>query len=209
MTPLENFFGGHIVLINLARRPDRLDHAGTEFDKLGIRSWQRFEAIDAGPDDGNRGCSASHRAVMDLIAKNQWPRCLVLEDDFETALPDVQNVFRDIVHKVPSDWEMLYLGGHYAEKPRARVNPSIILIGEMKTTSSYGVTLETAYKLRDRIPTDTCDAIDNLYAEFNRTHRCYITQPRLFVQYNNYSDLQKRQMNNAACMSDPRHEQMV
>ena len=176
--------------------------------KCGITCVERFEAIDAGVDWGNNGCTASHRAVMDLIVQRGLKRAFVFEDDatlrdcFESSF----NVeVAPILDEIPKDYEMVYLGGHYAEDPRGWFSKHLILMGAMKTTSSYGVTLESARKLRDMIPVGSGDSIDNLYGDFNSKGRCYISEPRFFVQYNNYSDLQKRQMNNTPCMEDTGH----
>lgn len=203
-----NEYFGRVVVVNLRRRPDRWADVIRECEKTGL-VVERFEAIDAGPDDGNRGCSASHRAVMDLVVQNQWPRCLVLEDDFKAIYDNTQERFASMIGEVPEPWDQIYLGGHYAEKPRARVSPHVILIGQMKTTSSYGVTLEAARELRDLVPIGTGDAIDNLWANYNATKRAYIFQPRLFVQRAGYSDLQKREMSNEGCMTDSLHENLV
>lgn len=211
MTPFEQFFDGNLFVINLARRADRMEHFNNEMYQIGVTECERFEAIDAGPL-GNHGCTASHRAVMDLIVQRQIPRAFVFEDDatVRSAFRETfQQEFVEVSDDLPGDWDMFYLGGHYSEKPRGRISPHIILMGEMKTTSSYGVTLQSARELRDLIPIGTGDAIDNIYAGYNKTKRCYISQPRFFVQYDNYSDLQKHVMNNAACMEDTRHENMV
>lgn len=204
MTPIEDFFG-HVVVINLERRFDRWLHVMAEMKKLGITTHQRFEAIDAGLDWGNNGCSASHRAVMDMIVTNGWPRCLVLEDDFEARFPDTQERFARVVPEIPGAWDMLYLGGGYGSKPQGWQSRHLVRTGQMKTTSSYGVTLEAARILRDLVPVGTSDSIDNLYAGFNEAGRCFCFEPRLFVQYENYSDLQKRIMSNRDSMENPDH----
>lgn len=204
MTPLEDYFK-NIVVINLARRPDRWQHVMMEMAALNITIFHRFEAIDAGPGDGNRGCSASHKAVMKMIMDRGWDRCLVFEDDFACVVPDAQERFRGFVPEIPPDFDMLYLGGHYGTDPQYWESKHLIRIGQMKTTSSYGVTTAAAAALCDLVPPDTIDSIDNLYAGYNETKKCYICEPRLFVQYNNFSDLQQRVMANEHCMLDKGH----
>lgn len=212
MSPLFDFFDGNIFVINLARRPDRMEHFNGEMKRIGVTKYERFNAIDPGPHLGNHGCSASHRAVLNLIIERGLKTAFIFEDD-AAVRPQFRDSFHDefsaAMRDLPSDWDMVYLSGHYAEKPRARISPRIILMGEMKTTTAYGVTAKSAHELAARIPEGTGDSIDNLYAGYNRTARCYITQPRLFVQYHNYSDLQRRDMNNIPCMEDARHENMV
>lgn len=212
MTAFEQFFNGHLFVINLQKRRDRRVHFEAEMEQIGVTTVERFDAIDAGPSQGNHGCSASHRAVMDLIVTRGLETAFVMEDDC-TVREQFRNSFHEtfamIAPQIPADFDMIYLSGHYGEMPRARISRNIILMGEMKTTTSYGVTRKSARELRDIIPVGTGDSIDNLYASYNRTARCYISQPRLFVQYGNFSDLQQREMDNSGCMQDGAHEKMV
>lgn len=208
MTPFENYFLGNIFVINLKRRPDRLEHFNREMADIGVTCVERFDAIDPGPDWGNHGCTASHRAVLDIIVQRGLRRAFIFEDDatlrrqFVTSFHDE---LEPILRETPDDYDMLYLGGHFGSMPRGWFSKHLILMGQMKTTSSYGVTLKSARELRDLIPVGTGDSIDNLYSHYNETKRCFISEPRFFVQYNNYSDLQKRQMNNTPCMEDNSH----
>ncbi len=208
MTAFEQFFCGNIFVINLERRSDRLIHFAEEMKRIGVTCWQRFDAIDAGKTRGNDGCSASHRALMDIIVQSGMKTAFVFEDD-ATLRPQFRDTFNVMVERalneMPSEFDMLYLGGHYGTDPKGWYSKHLIRMGQMKTTSSYGVTLESAAKLRDIVPVGTSDSIDNLYAQFNETARCYITEPRFFVQYDNYSDLQQRPMDNSQCMEDTGH----
>lgn len=208
MTPFEDFFDGNIFVINLARRPDRLEHFKFEMNKCGITCWQRFDAVDAGPRDGNRGCTASHRAIMDMVVRRGLKRAFVFEDDATLRhqfITCFNQEIAPVLNEMPAEFDQLYVGGHYAEMPRGWHSKHLILMGAMKTTSSYGVTLKSARELRDLIPEDTCDSIDNLYAGYNATKRCFISEPRFFVQYGNFSDLQQREMDNSGCMEDTSH----
>lgn len=204
-----NEYFGTIFCINMARRHDRWAHAEAECLKHQL-TIERFDAIDLG-HLGNHGCTQSHRAVMGLIVERKLPRALILEDDFEFLYSDSQARFASMIGEVPVDWQMLYIGGHYAEKPRGRISQHVIHIGHMKTTSSYGVTLEMADRLYKHIPANSGDAIDELYRCFHQEEnaKCYIFQPRLCVQYANFSDLQQMDCGHAGAMMDTRHENMV
>lgn len=208
MTPFEEYFHGNMFVINLARRPDRMAHFEAEMEKIGVTCVERFEAIDAGPTDGNRGCSASHRAIMDLIISRGLKTSFVFEDDssvIDEHVADFHGIFSAVARELPDDWQMAYLGGGYGSAAQGWHSRHLIRIGQMKTTSSYGVTLETAHILRDLIPPDTINSIDNLYAGFNEQGKCFISEPRLFVQYCNYSDLQRAVLDNSQSMRDPSH----
>jgi GR25 family glycosyltransferase involved in LPS biosynthesis len=205
MTAIEEYFG-HIIVINLERRPDRLAFVEQEMEQLGITNWQRFNAIDL-PGDENTGCTMSHGAVLQMVVENHWPRALILEDDFQSRLEDTQERFERMVQDVPKDWFMLYLSGHYAEKPRKRISFSVIQMGRMKTTTSYGITLESAKELAPHI--HGIGPIDELYGGWHVSEPCFIFQPRLFIQREGWSDLQHAHMSNEGCMTDATHENML
>ncbi len=201
-----NEYFPHIVCINLNRRHDRWAECVAQFEKFGIRDVIRFEAHDM-PGDGNRGCTASHRGCLELICHHKWERTLILEDDFQIVHEDFNEKFSSMIGEVPGDASMIYLGGHYAENPQARISPHVLRMGHMKTTSSYAVTYDFARMAAPWI----CNIgpIDELYREYNRERKCYIFQPRLMIQRAGFSDLQGHEMDNGGCMSDTFHEGQV
>lgn len=206
---IEEYFD-HIVLINLERRKDRLAESLQQFHKLGINLGEVSVILFTGhdmPGDGNRGCTASHRGVLELICHHRWQRTLILEDDFHVVHDDCQERFGAMIGEVPNDWDMLYLGGHYGEKPRERVSPHVIRINHMKTTSSYAVTLEQARRMAPHIY--GVGPIDELYLKCHMENNCYIFDPRLMIQRPGFSDLQGHVMDNGGCMSDMRHSSLV
>lgn len=208
MTFFEKFFDGNLVYINLARRPDRRASFEREMKHLGITHYERFDAIDAGIGRGNHGCCASHRAVMDLIVKRGLRRAFVFEDDCI-----VRDQFRESFHEavvpplneLPDDWDAIYLGGGYADDPQGWHSKHLIRINGMKTTSSYGVTAATALGLRDYIPEECGQGIDDIVSGYLQNKNAFICEPRLFIQYNNYSDLQRAVLNNGMSMEDTGH----
>lgn len=214
--PIDEYFDA-VFVINLASRPDRWAHFTAEMEKVGIRAYNRFEGYDRpiGKEKGagNFGCVASHRGVMEVIAYEKFARALVFEDD-ATLSPRVKAgefaaTWETIERRLPAAWDVLYLGGHYAEPPLARLNASVIRCGRMHTLSSYAITWQMARKIA---PTYFGHGpSDSLFGSFadDRSNFFYIVQPRLFVQYPSYSDLQDREMDNSLCMTDRRHEDMM
>jgi hypothetical protein len=216
MTPLESFVD-RIYLINLKRRPDRLAHAVAMFGKLGISmdAVTIFEAHDKpaldGVPSGNAGCVASHRGVYELIAHDKVEKALIFEDDADFAFTDFrcrqridpQAAFASYIPELPTRFDMLYLGRHFAEMPLARRSPHVIKIGRLFTTSSYiirgGFAREIAPEISGNGP------IDVLLGKWHRDRDCYCVDPTLFVQYQNMSDLSDRNDNNVPPMMDPHH----
>lgn len=161
--------------------------------------------------NGNFGCTASHRRVMELILAHGVQRALVLEDDAvpawtsaaRTKRVDVDTLFAKSIDQVPKDWGLLYLGGHYAEVPQKRIGPNVIRTGRMLTTSSYGITYRQAERMAPHI--GGIGPIDNLFWPFNRVDPCYILEPRLFIQAAGHSDLHESFQNYEGAMMDPNH----
>lgn len=197
-------------VINRMARLDRWIHALEELWKLGLTA-ERFEAHDGiqyeGALNGNAGCTASHRALLEIIAYNKWKRTLVLEDDFVALYDDVPERLDAMLAEVPSDMDILYLGGHYGEAPLDRVSLHVIRCAGMLTTSSYVITWQAARRMAPYI--SGIGPIDNLFSMFSRTQKHYILQPRLFAQYTSKSDLCGETRDNVPCMTDTRHENMV
>ncbi len=111
--------------------------------------------------------------------------------------------FEAMLPEVPADWDALFLGCHYAEIPIARVSPHVIRCGRLHTTSSYAVTQSFARKVAPYV--SGIGPIDSLLSNFYRDAKVYCFDPRLAIQYTNYSDLMEKEMNNSFCMLDKHH----
>lgn len=226
-TPLETYFD-EIVVLTLERRKDRREHAERTLRKLGIDPSAVFwffgpdKPIDHnGQPNGNLGCTTGHRQILDRIIERRTPRTLVLEDDFDIAFTnpaqcqrghrdptlgfrvDAQAEFAAITPQIPQDWELLYLGGHFADTPQKRVSKNVVKIGRMHTTSSYGITCLMAKKMAPSIV--GIGPIDTLYSGFTPTSNAYIVDPRLFIQMAGYSDLMEKDYNPSHAMQDMNH----
>ncbi len=203
MTNFERFFNGRLFVINCAHRQDRMDHFSAMADRIGLSLVQRFDGITGlldhnGRVSGNMGCTASHRALLDMQIANNWPRMFVFEDDADCIYSDFHERWDRFERELPESWSMAYLGGGYFEPPIARISPHVIRAGRLATTSSYGITLEAAKRIA---PTLTgVGPIDSLISGFHRELETFIISPRCVVQYPNFSDLQEADSGNAQSM---------
>ncbi len=211
---IEEYFD-KIFLINLDRRKDRLNFSNSQLDKASIPDveifkgydWRDYEVFNCFSGGGNFGCTNSHRALLEIISYQKIPRTLILEDDFQWIHGNPQERFSEMIQEVPDDWDMLYLGGHYAEAPQGRIGPHCIRMGRMLTTTAYGVTAAFA---RHYAPVLCGGAgIDTLYYHAHQHSKCYIFQPRLIRQRPDFSDIQQKICDNSGCMEDTTHENMV
>lgn len=220
MSPLDTYFDA-IFCINLQRSPDRWAHAQAEAAKHGITTMRRFEAVDwkdyqhlpenlrKGMDNAMYGCTASHGRLLSHIACSKWDRVLVLEDDWEVLSEvegDLQNCFQVGLGFVPPDWDLVYLGAHYAAHPFIeRINPGCFRVNEIKTTSSYAITRKHAALVAPLMVGG--NAPDDVLSGLNPHCKAYCIEPRLMGQYENKSVIwdQEGPTCRSHSMRDPRH----
>ena len=107
-----NTFFSHIYLINLDRRPDRLQQMnkiliGINFDRVSAVDGNKYNPTKL--KNGEYGCLQSHiNIITDALEKN-YDRILILEDD---VLP-IHNFYKIFSkHPFPNKWDILYLGGN-------------------------------------------------------------------------------------------------
>lgn len=203
-------FFDRIIVLHLERRVDRLAHVNAEMARLGISRWDWFDGYDKPDGNGNRGCSESHRGILELIAFNKWERVLVLEDDFALRPEFYGNFnekFAEMIAEVPAGARIIYLGGGYADTPKRRVSKHVIEVNRMMTTSSFIIGWKMAREMAPYISGN--GPIDSLFSGFTERGHCYCISPRMFVQYTSMSDLTDREVNYEMSMTDSRHEEML
>jgi hypothetical protein len=114
-------------IINLDRRPDRLEHARAELARIGLGKARRFQAFDghrlqltsSHPQwvkRGAVGCYLSHLALLKQAQARRQP-CIIVEDDV-VLMPDFERSFEDFFRAVPEDWDVVLLPGRdHCKKP--------------------------------------------------------------------------------------------
>lgn len=233
-----------IVCISLLRREDRWQECLTEMDANNIPrdKVERFAGYDH-PTSGHEGCTRSHRMLLRQIAEGEHERVLILEDDFAAVtrsrllaagftdpnnpvwrchcdllqgLGDLNTRFNCLVPWLPSEWDVLYLGGSFQEMPISRFNKHVIRCGGMMTTSSYGITKQFAKKWTEAADAATggdlekwIGPIDLFFSSLSHANRFYVVQPRLIFQRASKSDISGETNSYLFSMTDPVGESHV
>lgn len=133
-----NYYFDHIYVLNLDRRPDRLEKMKKALNKVGIYNWSRFQAIDGKESPhyeewsnyrrtrmtfqerqrfnrkaiGSAGSWAILKSMYLMVKdamKKKYRNFLVLQDDMLFHKNFVEE-FLKIPEKVPNNWKLLYLG---------------------------------------------------------------------------------------------------
>lgn len=137
---------GRIVLINLDRRPDRLQAFEERARSVGLPAWQRHPAVDGrevpAPHDwkggrGAWGCRASHMQILEKAITDKVPVLTVLEDDCD-FVPDFMARLQVLWEGLPNDWRAVLLG--YQQRGPTipqQVAPGILRIMNAQRTHAY------------------------------------------------------------------------
>ena len=194
MTLLDN-----VLFINLEKRRDRLTHVIGELTKLGIQG-ERVNAVET--RDGAVGCTMSHIKCLEIAKTRNLPHVFICEDDitFLKPLLLLENIAKFETSGL--DWEVLIIGGNNVP-PYTQISDFCICVTNNQTTTGYIVkqefydTLianfkESAMRLI-REPTKRKQyAIDMYWKSLQASGKWYMITPPTVVQYEDYSDIEKR-----------------
>ena len=191
MSTINRYFD-KVFCINLDRRPDKWAESTEEFKKIGLEV-ERVSGVDGQTlkplgkiTAGEMGCSLSHINILKSMVENNWQRILVLEDD-AVFIPNVQEYFEANLAAIPTEWDMLYLGGNHLNVPTP-INPIISKITKSYTTSHYGISLNLAKVVIDRIQKFDVQ-VDVAYAQFHATTKSFTFNPAIAWQRPGISDI--------------------
>ena len=183
-----NEYFDRVVVINLDRRPDRMDKLGPQLDELGIE-YERFSAVDA-KELGIEGYIAGTMSHVAVWKKYKGQKILVLEDD-ALFCEDFNEKFAEVMKTLPQDWDIFYLGV-LLPKHTGKVND----IGNPHWYAQVMSTGAQAYCLKPEKMDHFIRKIDGYewYIDIalrleNVDSHCYVTQPNLVTQFPSYSDL--------------------
>jgi hypothetical protein len=81
-------------VVNLERRPDRLEHIQKEMDYMGW-DYELFKAVDL---NNHGGCTLSHTEIIKISKERGYDSVMVIEDDC-TFLP----YSKDLINKIDTE----------------------------------------------------------------------------------------------------------
>lgn len=191
MNPYDFF--DSIYCINLDRRTDRWGEAVQEFKKAVIENKvTRISAVDL-PDNPSKGNHLSHaRALRD--AKEKGARnCLIFEDDIEWINDPL--LFKRVVPEIPHDYGIIYLGVN-TERDCYQISRHLAKLTFAFSTHAYAINSNMFDKMIELNEDPTTIHNDvRICNEIIPNYNCFQTIPFLAGQRNDYSDIQKTQIN--------------
>ena len=200
----------HTLFINLENRKDRLEHALTEFKKMGINA-ERVNAINM--QNGAIGCTMSHIKCIELAKSRDCEQVFICEDDITFLNPELlkQNI-EMFYNNDDILWDVLIIGGNNVP-PYQQLYEYAARIFRNQTTTGYIVnkhyydTLlknfkESAANLLRNPDNKREYALDIYWNRLQMQDFWYMITPPTVTQYENYSDIEKRNTNYDFLMLD-------
>jgi glycosyl transferase family 25 len=198
------------LFINLEHRTDRLEHAVSEFKKMGINA-ERVNAINM--QNGAIGCTMSHIKCIELAKSRNWEQVFICEDDITFLNPEllIQNI-EMFYNNDDILWDVLIIGGNNVP-PYQQLYEYAARIFQNQTTTGYIVkkqyydTLLTNFKESAanllRNPDNKFEyALDKYWNRLQMQDFWYMITPPTVTQYENYSDIEEQNTNYDFLMLD-------
>lgn len=198
---LENYIP-MIFYINLDHRTDRKELLEKELNELGL-PFERFSAIK--DSFGAVGCSKSHLAVLKLARERNYPRVLILEDDF--TFVSNRNVFENVIGQIRDDGKpydvclISYNDKNSLETPEKywkKITNAQTMSGYMVQQHYYDTlinNLEESIPLLTKTHKKYYYACDMYWKKLQPGGNWYLTSTRLGKQRASYSDIKKSKVN--------------
>ena len=102
-------------VINLERRPDRLESTKKELDYLGW-DFELFKAIDK---NSHVGCTYSHTSILKIAKERGYKEVLIVEDDC-TVMPYAKSLLNKIENECKNlEYACMYIRvefGHFFDQ---------------------------------------------------------------------------------------------
>lgn len=175
-----------IFCINLKTRKDRKKKMIKHFSKYKMNV--EFFTAKLHPEGGVTGCRDSHLQVLKMAQQQKLPYVMILEDDLIFS----QNLQTIVLPTF--DWSMLYLGGTLTSNI-GESNDSWVRIKDCWTTCGYILHSSLFQKVIDELE-NYKEEVDRYFVEkIQHDYPCYLANPLLVKQRNDYSDIQQRNVN--------------
>jgi len=190
-----------VYLVNLDRRPDRLENFKKQVEKYNLGNYERISAVDGLTinlfDFGNKlksgelGLVLTNLQIIKDAKLKKYKNILILEDDCE-FLDEVEKI-EDYFKVLPSDWDMLYMGGnhntHMGIKGPVVVNEKVIKLHSTYSTHFIGIK-DTLFDHIEIILSKHQDPLDVSYVKLQKIFNVYSFYPAIAKQIVDFSDIQ-------------------
>lgn len=200
-----NHYVDHIYVINLDHREDRWEECKEELEHIGLEpgDYERFSAVNGHEHpmadevdirDGALGCALSHLNLYEDADERGFSKIAVFEDDVIFA-ETFTTRFEDYFEQLPEDWQFLYLGGNN-QGNLTDYSENIKRCTKTWSTHAYLIGKGHRQKISDAVREDGFQQpVDNVFGDLQTEYDFYITDPKITIQREGYSDVVTKHRN--------------
>jgi GR25 family glycosyltransferase involved in LPS biosynthesis len=174
-----------------------------ELEKIGVEG-ERMNAIKLA--QGAVGCTMSHIKCIEIAKQRKWDQVFICEDDITFTNP---SLFLENIKKFNDNkdirWDVIIVGGNNVP-PYQKVQPYCARVLNCQTTTGYIVksdfydtlihNFKEGVQLLMKNPENKREfAIDIYWKRLQMQYYWYMIIPPTVTQYENYSDIEGRDLN--------------
>lgn len=190
-----------VFLVNLDRRVDRLENFQNQVDRYDLGEYKRVSAVDGTTINlgkytnklraGELGLLLTNLSIIKEAKQNKYETILIVEDDcnFSEEIKKVDEYFAVL----PSDWDMLYMGGnhntHMRVPPPVKINDKVVKLHSTYSTHFVGIK-NTLYEHIESMLSKYQEPLDLSYVRLQKIFNIYSFYPAIANQIVDYSDIQ-------------------
>jgi GR25 family glycosyltransferase involved in LPS biosynthesis len=194
-----------VYLINLDRRPDRLDNFQKQVEKYNLGEYERISAVDGNKlnlnnyksilKPGEIGVILTNFLIIKSAQEKNFKKILIIEDDCEFT--EEINNWEEYLNSVPKDWDMIYFGGnhntHVGVNEPIKINQKIVKLHS--TFSAHFIIINnTVFEHIKILKKNLSEPLDVSYSKFQKIFNCYSTSLPLAKQKPGFSDIQNQNL---------------
>lgn len=177
-------FFDKIYVVNLAKRTDRMKQAKEQLDKYNI-PFERWEAIEN--LDGAEGLRLTMIELFTHAINSNYLNVLVFEDDVDVIDESINEVMENVVHQIPYDYDIIYLGCQLSTVPTGFYWTHLMKCKQMQSTHAAFYSLKV---MKEILASDFFAPIDNCFIKIIQPKgNCYAVYPILCSQIVSKSDI--------------------
>lgn len=190
-----------VFCVNLDRRTDRLKSFDEQVKKYNLGQYTRISATDGNSlnfrsdtkrlRNGELGLILTVEKIILYSIQNKFEKILIIEDDC-TFTDEINKIDKYFEH-LPSNWDMLYMGGnhntHMGLPPPQIINSKVARLHNTFTTHCVGIN-KRIFEIILQNLNEKNKPLDVLYSDLQKKINAYTFYPAIAKQLSDFSDIQ-------------------